>query len=141
MTQPVTTWDLPVTPEAHEALTAQGLTDLPSSVTLHLREATLRELNALDAALKRSKADPLAPYVLAIQKRAAQPVPEAVAREVAQDLLTTDAAELLWAFKEGRRDTEGKFREAVKSTMSGISDQLLASLGAAQPHFSATSMD
>lgn len=142
MTQPApTTWTLPVTPEARAALAERGITDVPESITLMLREATLRELRPLDDALQVAKTDPFAAAAYVIQKRADPTVSEAVAREAAQDLTPPQLAELLWAFKEGRRDTEGKVAGAVRSTLNGMSDQLLTALGSAVSLSPPTSTD
>lgn len=141
MTQPVTTWTLPVTPEARAALAERGITDVPESITLMLREATLRELRPFDDVMKTAKTDPFNAAAFVIQKRADQPVSEDVAREVAQDLTPPELAELFWAFKEGRRDTEGKVAGAVRSTLNGMSDQLLTALGSAVSLSPPTSTD
>lgn len=142
MTQPApTTWTLPVTPEARAALAEQGVTDVPEVITLTLREATLRELRTLDSALQVAKTDPFAAAALILQKRADQPITEVIAREIAQDLTPPELAELIWAFKEGRRDTEGKLVGAVRSTLNGISDQLLNALGSAVSPSVPTSTD
>ena len=141
MTQPVTTWTLPVTPEARAALAERGVTVVPETITLILKEATMRELRPFDEVMKLAKTDPFAGAAYVIQKRAEQPVSEELAREVVQDLTPPELAELLWAFKEGRRDTEGKLVGAVRSTLSGISDQLLSALGSAVSLSPPTSTD
>ncbi|MDP9764867.1 hypothetical protein [Deinococcus enclensis] len=142
MTQPApTTWTLPVTDEARAALEAQGITDIPKSITLVLKEATMRELRPFDEVMKTAKTDPFAGAAFVIQKRADQPISEEIAREVVEDLTPPELAELLWAFKEGKRDTEGKLVGAVRSTLNGISDQLLTALASAVSLSPPTSTD
>lgn len=140
MTEPVTTWVLPVTPEARAALTAAGELDIPEQITLLLRAATWRELRLLDASVTQAKADPFAPGVLVICRRASEPVSEAVAREVVQDLTPPELAELMVAYKDGQRD-EGKTASAVRQTLSGMQDQLMTALGSAISLSSTSSMD
>lgn len=131
MTEPVTTWEIPVTAEARAALETQGVTDVPEVITLKLKEATLRELRPLDSLMQRAKHDPFAGAAHVIQTRAVPTVSEAIAREVVQDFTPPELAELLWAFKEGRRDSEGKVAAAVRATTTGVTEQLLSAFGSA----------
>lgn len=131
MSEDPTIWTLPVTPEARTAL--EGV-DAPDVVTLRLRVATLRDLRPLDTLLGRVKTDQNAALEAAAQiivRRADPPVSIELAREVAADLTPIDLAELVWAFKEGRRDTEGKLRAAAQQTLNGMSETLLNALAAA----------
>lgn len=136
---PVTRWTLPVTPETRGILEAAGVTAIPDVVQLRLREATLRDLTLLDGVEERLNSDPFGLAGAMIVRRADPPVSLAVAREVAQDLTPVELAELVWAYKEGRRDSEGKLAGAVRTTLSGISDQLLSALSSGTLPFSATS--
>lgn len=139
---PETVWTLPVSPEAREALTAAGEPHIPEVVILHLREATGRELTRLELAQVQGGVAHTDPYGFTaelIRRRASEPVSEAVAREVAQDLTPTELGELVWAYREGRRDPTGKVAGAVRATLTGLSDRMLSALGSATSPFSATS--
>lgn len=139
---PDTIWILPVTADAREALEAAGLTDIPAQVTLHLREATGRELARLELAQMeggKAQTDPFGFAADLIRRRAVEPVSEAVAREIAQDFMPSELGELAWAYQKGRRDTTGKVAGAVRKTLTGISDQLLNALNSETPPSSATS--
>lgn len=134
MTDANPTWIIPIDDETRAILADQGVTDVPQSVTLRLRPATLRDLRQVDPLVGQAqRGDGEAAFeagALVITRRADPPVSIEVAREIIQQLHPHELGELILAYRTGERDTSGKLRAGVDQTLNGMTDTLLSALAA-----------
>jgi hypothetical protein len=133
MTDANPTWIIPIDDETRAILADQGVADVPQSVTLRLRPATLRDLRQVDPLLARSQQENEAAFeagALVITRRADPPVSIEVAREIIQQLHPHELGELILAYRTGERDASGKLKAGVDQTLNGMTDTLLSALAA-----------
>lgn len=130
---PDTTWIINLDDETRGILAGQGH-ESPASVTLRLHPANLRDLRQIEPLLAASQggSDSAAfeAGALCIVRRADPAVSIEVAREIVQQLLPHQLADLILAYRTGERDRTGKLQAAVTQTLSGMSDTLLSALAA-----------
>lgn len=130
MAQGDTIWTIQLSEESLAVLSGAGINNVPNSIVMTLKEASMRERTWFAAAQATANTEQgFADFITElIRRRAPADLPREVIREAVQDIPLSELAELPIAFLEGKRGDPKNFHGAMNQTLFGPVRAMLTAL-------------